>query len=180
MAKRACKGTTTKGKPCGAVPLKPGTLIDGVTVTGEWCRQHDLNLPDSARIGGATQGAGRPPKPRVIDVILASITERAGEIDAGLWEATKAERGVVVGSGENAALEMVPDWPTRLAAYRELMDRGHGRPRQVAEVTVINDALLEQKVREWEAAADERDRERGSAGSVAGADGPRGAGATEA
>jgi hypothetical protein len=175
--KRVCEASNTKGDPCGANPLKPGTIIEGVAVSGDYCRQHDQDLPDFARIGGAQPGAGRPRKPRVVDVILASITERAAEIDAGLWEATKAERAVVVGSGESARVEMVPDWPTRLAAYRELMDRGHGRPRQVAEVTVINDALLEQKVREWEAAAD--DRERGASG-VAGGDGARGAGATEA
>jgi hypothetical protein len=52
MTKRTCRGITTRGKPCGANPLKPGTVIEGVTVSGRWCRQHDEDLPDSARIGG--------------------------------------------------------------------------------------------------------------------------------
>jgi hypothetical protein len=161
MSRRVCKAKTTRGKPCGAPPLKPGTVIEGVRVTGKWCRQHDQDLPDSARIGGAQPGAGRPPKPRVIDVILASITERAGEIDAGLWEATKAERAVVVGNGPTAHVEMVPDWPTRIVAFRELLDRGHGKAKQASEVTVITEDEFVATVRRWEAEADERERSRG-------------------
>jgi hypothetical protein len=52
MTKRACLGSTKNGTRCGANPLKPGTAIDGITVSGNYCRAHDPNLPDSARIQG--------------------------------------------------------------------------------------------------------------------------------
>jgi hypothetical protein len=141
--KRRCKGKTKAGKSCGANPLKPGTVIEGVTVTGGWCRTHDPDLPDSARIQGAQPGAGRKPRPREVDVIRERLEQRTGEVFDGLWEATRAERSVVVGSGDSADVVMVPDWPTRIAAYREILDRSYGRPHQSSEVTVITeDAIM--------------------------------------
>jgi hypothetical protein len=149
--KRTCEGTTKKGKPCGANPLKPGTVIGGVTVTGKWCRQHDLDLPDSARIGGATPGAGRPRKPREVDVIRESLEARAGMIDEMLREAMLANRAVVVGNGPTAHMEMVPDWPTRITAAREILDRSYGRSKQSSEVTVITEDALTQAITRLEA-----------------------------
>ncbi len=154
--------------------MKPGTVIEGTKVSGKWCIQHDKDLPDSARIGGPQPGSGRPRKPRVVDVILASITERAGEIDAGLWEATKAERAVVVGNGPTAHMEMVPDWPTRIAAYRELMDRGHGKPKQSSEVTLVTKDAIEAAIEQMEAELAANDptgpkRSTGAARAVQGA-----------
>jgi hypothetical protein len=57
LPKRRCNGTTKKDTPCGANRLKPGTVIEGVTVTGKWCRQHDQDLPSSAKLDGT-----RPPE----------------------------------------------------------------------------------------------------------------------
>jgi len=135
MGKRRCKGKTKKGKPCGANPLKPGTVIQGVTVSGRWCRQHDEDLPDSARIGGATEGAGRPRKPRFSEVLAERMAERADEIFAPLIDGLKAERAVVVGTGPKARVEIVPDIPTRIAAAREILDRVEGKARQRSEIS---------------------------------------------
>jgi hypothetical protein len=52
-----------------------------------------------------------------------------------LYEARKATRHVVVGNGPTAHVEEVPDIPTRLAAAKEVMDRTHGKSKQVNEIT---------------------------------------------
>jgi hypothetical protein len=148
---RTCKSTTKAGKRCGANPLKPGTVIEGVAVTGNWCRQHDQDLPDSARIGGAQPGAGRKPRPRVVDIIRERIDDRAGEVFDALWGALKAERAVVVGNGPSAHVEMVPDYATHIAAARELLDRGYGRPKQSSEVTVITQDMIDRAIIDLEA-----------------------------
>jgi hypothetical protein len=149
--KRICKATNAKGAPCGANPLRPGTIIEGIAVSGDYCRQHDQDLPDSARIGGATPGAGRKPKPHVVDIIRERIEERSGEVLDALWAALKAERAVVVGNGPTAHVELVSDHPTRIAAARELLDRAYGRTRQANEVVVITKDAFEQVLAELEA-----------------------------
>jgi hypothetical protein len=149
--KRECEGTTVAGKPCGANPLKPGTVIAGISVTGRWCRQHDEDLPASARIGGPQPGSGRPRTPRAVDVLKERIEASIDEVIKPLWDALNAERAVVVGNGPSATMEMVPDYPTRIAAVRELLDRGYGRPRQSSEVTVITEDMLDRTLQELEA-----------------------------
>jgi hypothetical protein len=132
--KRHCHGTTKRGTPCGAVPLKAGTVIDGTEVTGKWCRQHDQDLPDSARIGGAQPGAGRPRNPRAVEVLREKI-----EADIEMWlcplvDALTAERGVVVGDGPMAHVEFFADHPTRLRAVKDAFDRAFGKPAQTHEL----------------------------------------------
>lgn len=135
MSKRRCHGTTKKNKPCGAPPLRPGTVIEGIAVTGKWCVQHDEDLPESARIGGAQPGAGRPRNPRAVDVLRERIEQDIDKVIVPLWEALEATSGVVVGNGPSARLEIEPDYRTRIAAARELLDRGYGRPRQAVEMS---------------------------------------------
>lgn len=130
MAKRQCKGETKAGKPCKAAPLHDG----------EYCSAHDPNLPDETRFGSPVQAgrAGASPKPhrqRVVDVIRERIEEHIDDVLRPLFEALDADRGVVVGSGENAMLEHVPDWDARLRAVREVLDRAYGRPKQALEHT---------------------------------------------
>jgi hypothetical protein len=149
--KRTCHAKTIKGKPCGANPLKPGTVIEGVAVTGKWCRQHDHDLPDSARIGGATLGAGRKPRPRAVDVLKERIEQDIDKVLKPLWDALTAERAVVVGNGPQAFVENVTDHPTRITAVRELLDRGYGRSKQSSEVTVITEDALTQAITRLEA-----------------------------
>jgi hypothetical protein len=151
MTKRVCKAKTKKGKPCGANPLKPGTVIEGTTVTGKWCRQHDEDLPASARIGGAQPGSGRPRTPRAVDVLKERIEQDIDKVLRPLWDALVAERAVVVGNGPTAYVESVTDHPTRIAAVRELLDRGYGRSKQSSEVTVITEDMLDRALQELEA-----------------------------
>jgi hypothetical protein len=86
-----------------------------------------------------------------VDVIREDIERRIGSINEALREAMQAERPVVVGNGPVARMEMVPDWPTRIMAMRELLDRGYGRPRQASEVTVITQDDIEQAIERMEA-----------------------------
>jgi hypothetical protein len=61
---------------------------------------------------------------------------------APLKEALSAEKSVVVGNGPQAHVEKVPDIPTRMAAARELLDRGYGRPKQTVDAIVVTDEDL--------------------------------------
>jgi hypothetical protein len=159
--KRKCQGTTTVGEPCGAVPLKPGTVIDGVTVSGQWCRQHDEDLPSSAkldRVRSPGQMGGRPRKPRAVDVLKEWMEANIDETLAPLKEGLSAMKSVVVGQGPTAHVETVPDVPTRMAAARELLDRGYGRPKQTVDAIVVTDEdLLERLALMEDEIADVRD-----------------------
>lgn len=165
MAKRTCGGTTRAGKPCGANPLKPGTVIDGITVSGDWCRQHDLDLPDSARIGGATPGAGRKPNPRAVDVLRERIEENIDRVIQPLWDALEADSGIALNiKGGGMQLAMVPDHLTRLRAVRELLDRGYGRPTQANEITIVTQDLIDMEIQRLEAQLAGNDPDRGEPG----------------
>ncbi len=145
MAKRKCRGENKRGGPCGANPLKPGTEIEGVFVTGEWCRQHDPNLPDKARIGGAQPGAGRPRKPRVVDVLRDRIEDEVDQWLDVLQDARVAVKVVgVLGEGEMAEPIEVEDHAVRLKALSIALDRAYGRPRQ--EVSGPDGAPLQLEV----------------------------------
>ena len=156
--KRQCKGTNKAGKPCKAGPMK----------ASDYCVIHAQDNGEIERVfGGKQPGAGRPRKPREIDVIRESIEANVGAIDRLLQEAEQAERAVVVGNGPSAELIMVPDWPTRIVAARERLDRGYGRPHQSSDITVITEDALTQAIRGWEADAAEREDR---AASIASAD----------
>jgi hypothetical protein len=76
---------------------------------------------------GGTDDASQAPAtsgdPGVIPVIGALV------------DALTADRGVVVGQGESASVEFVPDHDARIKAARELLDRAYGKARQALEVT---------------------------------------------
>lgn len=132
--KRKCHGTTVKGKPCGAVPLRKGTVLGGVAVKGKHCRAHDPDLPDSARIQGPQPGSGRPKNPRVIDVLRSRIEERVDEVIEVYLDAMKADRTIVIGRGEDAVVEREVDHAIRLRAVEALNDRAYGKPAQAVEL----------------------------------------------
>jgi hypothetical protein len=116
-------------------------------------------------------------------VLKERVEAQAEKVLQPLFDALDAERAVIVSTGGNTTqqeshIEFVPDYPTRIVAVRELLDRGYGRPKQVADITVVTEDALAQKVREWEAEADERERDRTA--SVAGAVGESSSGATPA
>lgn len=130
--KRQCHGTTKAGRPCKVAPL-----------TGsDYCRAHDPELPAESRFGSPEQARAAATgvvrkAPRVIELLAAKA--EAEEEAERLWrvisEALDADRGVVVGNGPTAHVDFVADHPTRLAAFREFIDRVDGKPRQKTEVS---------------------------------------------
>ena len=123
MAKRKCKGKTKAGKACKAAPLKGKDV----------CLAH-ADEKDRVSTGFGVTG-GRPRKPRVVDVVRERIEEDMDEWYAVLIEARSAMRSVVVGNGPSAYVAEVPDHPTRLRAFAEVMDRAYGKPKQIAELS---------------------------------------------
>lgn len=133
-SKRACAATTKKGTPCKAAPL------DGRDV----CLAHaDEEVRESVGFGGSQPGAGRPPTPRTVDIIRERLESEADAWFTVLDEARQATRTVMVGHGENAFTETVPDHATRLAAFREAHDRAYGRPKQAQEISGPDGAPLD-------------------------------------
>lgn len=124
--KRACSATTKAGTPCQSPPLA-GT---------ELCMAHSPAKVRESRGFVADNGkAGRPRSPRAVDVLRERIEQDIDAVIAPLWEALAAEKSVVVGNGPSAHVESVPDLPTRIAAARELLDRGYGKPKQATELS---------------------------------------------
>jgi hypothetical protein len=144
--KRTCKGKTKTGKPCGAVPLKPGTVIEGVTVKGKHCRTHDPDLPDSARLQGPQPGSGRPRVPRPTEVAAELVQRHIYRIFRPHFRAlglelnddgtvTELDYGAVVTAtfeGEVHA-STVEDLAAQIKAAEHLLDRVSGRPAQAIQ-----------------------------------------------
>lgn len=122
-----CSGTNIKtGRPCRAWPLRGTTR----------CLAHsDAEARDSVGFVAANGKGGRPRAPRVVDVIRERLEARADAVIDVLWDGLEANRGVVVGSGEFAQLEETPDYASRLAAAREILDRAYGKPTQATEIS---------------------------------------------
>jgi hypothetical protein len=127
MTSRRCQGTTKRGAPCRAKPLTGSDYC--VAHSDAETRASMGFTPDAGKLGG------RPPNPRPAEILRQRI-----EADIDKWydvliEAREAERAVVVGHGEHAEVEMVPEYGTRLAAFREALDRAWGKPKQATEIT---------------------------------------------
>lgn len=142
MTAARCKATTKAGTPCKAKPLKGKDV----------CIAHSDKKARDATGFGIT--GGRPRKPRVVDVVRERIEADMDRWYTVLVEASEATRTVVVGSGDNAYIEQVPDHPTRLRAFAEAMDRAYGKPVQATEVSgpdggpiEVNDAFNDPDVR---------------------------------
>jgi hypothetical protein len=168
MSKRACRGTAKKtGEPCGAPPLKPGTIIEGITVSGDWCRKHDPLLPVSARLERFQVGGGRPRNPRAVDVLKERIEANVDAVLDPLWDALQADRGLALNvKGGGMVIGYSPDHPTRIVAARELLDRGYGRPTQTTELRMLTLDLFDQAIQDLETqlAANDSDRPSRTAG----------------
>jgi hypothetical protein len=153
--------------------LKPGTVLEGVKVTGKWCRTHDPDLPDNARIQGAQPGAGRPKNPRVVDVMREKLEANIDKmIDPYLQQALEAKtripKTIDPKTGDVTEWQEIPDYKARIAAVEKLLDRAYGKPGQAVQVTgadggpveINADAFLDPKTRK---AADDFARRVGAA-----------------
>ncbi len=152
-AKRVCHGERKAGGPCGANPIRPGTLVGGVAVSGDWCIHHDPDLPESARIGGRQPGAGRPAVPRHTDVARRLVEENIVAVQRPYWRAlgfdveigpngpqlvTLEDGGAkLYGTSKTGTVRMsaYDDLGAMMQASERLQDRTFGRPRQALEVS---------------------------------------------
>ncbi len=128
---------TKSGKPCGAHPLRPGTVIEGVKVSGDYCRGHDPTLPSRTQLRAEDRAKGGKAKriPKLSELLRKRVEAQADEILDKLFAMLDAERAVVVGNGPKARVEFVPDMELVLRVIREIFDRAEGRPKSVSEFT---------------------------------------------
>lgn len=134
MTARRCLGITKAGTPCKAAPLK---VTDHCLAHSDAETRGSVGFtPEAGKLGG------RPAAPKAVDLIRERVETEIEEWYSVLIEARDAQRAVVVGSGEHAEVEYVPDHTVRLAAFREAMDRAYGRPKQAQEVSGPDGAPL--------------------------------------
>lgn len=130
---RSCKSTNRRGEPCKAAPMKDS----------DYCSTHNTDLPAETRFGSPQQareaatGVQRR-YPRLREVMAQKIEASADRILDAQLEALNAERGIVVGDGDDAVLELVPDYLTRLRAGDTLLSRALGKPGQSLDITSEN------------------------------------------
>lgn len=152
---RRCKGETAKGDPCRAHPLRPGTVIEGVAASGEYCRGHDPELPQRTQLTAEDRAKGgaatRKVKPMEIERRVMENYAIAwmrpywrilgfdvrldddGELcltelpEGGAKLHGESRDGVVRVSGHD-------DLAAQMAAAEKLRDRVFGRPTSRAEV----------------------------------------------
>lgn len=92
--------------------------------------------------GGSQEGAGRPRRPREIELIQDVAEEFRDQLRAVYSEGLTATRSVVVWTGETATVEEVPDHGHRLKTAQEIQDRLHGKPRASTDVAATVDVNL--------------------------------------
>ena len=173
MTKRACNKLNEKGDACKANPLRPGTVIDGVTVTGKWCRQHDEDLPPSAKLDRTRtpeQMGGRPRNLKPSDIKRKLMERYELAAQRPYWR-TLGYDVVINGAGDCELVELpeggaklfgeskdgqiqvsgVDDLGAMIAAVEKLEDRVYGRPKQASEVTVFTLDAVNHLIAEAEA-----------------------------
>jgi hypothetical protein len=153
VPKRVCKAKTKRGTACQAYPLKPGTIIDGVTVKGAHCRKHDPDLSDTARLAGPQPNSGRPRLPRPSEVAQQLIERNVLALQRPYWRAlgydvvigkdgpelVEIEGGgaKIYGESKDGDINMTmhDDLEAHQKAAERLQDRVYGRPKQATEIT---------------------------------------------
>lgn len=157
--KRRCSGKNSKGDPCGAHPLKPGTVIEGVEVKGKHCRRHDPDVPASARFGSHAQAreagkkGGRPPLPKPTDIARRLIEQNELALQRPYWrtlgydvkigedglELVELPDGGAKMHGESKEGDIIASPYEDLGAQQEaaerLWNRVYGKPKQTQEIT---------------------------------------------
>jgi hypothetical protein len=166
--KGGCHGKTKRGTICDANALRRGTVIEGVTVSGKFCRTHDATLPDSARFGSHAQAreaaklAGRPPMPKPSEVMRNLIEEGIEQIlapyfrtlglkleqgeDGRLHPVVDPEGGAkLFGESKEGEIKIttIDDLGAHIAAAEKLLDRVYGKPKQSTELTGAEGGAVE-------------------------------------
>lgn len=141
-SKRACTGTTRKGKPCKAAALKGRDV----------CLAH---ADEETRISANFQQGPRPgrrPLPKPTELARQLVERHAAAILRPHFKAlglmlhddgstTPLTNGaIVVHQGEATTIE---DLGAQIAAARELLDRVYGKPKQATEVTGADGGPIE-------------------------------------
>ncbi|WP_026912356.1 hypothetical protein [Patulibacter minatonensis] len=72
-----------------------------------------------------------------MDILRERLEQQADAVLNVLWDGLEADTHTVVGSGESAELEILPDHRVRLLAAKEILDRAYGRPKQATEVSGV-------------------------------------------
>ncbi|MCA1837475.1 MAG: hypothetical protein LC674_01435, partial [Actinobacteria bacterium] len=141
------------GEPCGASPLKPGTLIEGVEVAGDFCMKHDPDVPDGAWkrfVQDPALAVRRSQKiPTPFELMAQAMAKAPGLIfrphleALGLqWDA-ETDEFVKVGDGARvigfsregyARVSKHKDLDLQMRAAERLKDRIYGKPRQALDV----------------------------------------------
>lgn len=149
-----CTHKTKANKRCPNAPL-----------TGkDYCIGHaPREVKDSLGFAGSQPGSGRPRKPHAIEILKERIERDIDAVLNPLWAALKATKSVVISEGGNTSTAHqytveVPDYPTRIAAARELLDRGYGKSKSISETTVITRDAIEQSIIDMEAEMSEDDQ----------------------
>lgn len=85
--------------------------------------------PETGRViaGNSLNPGGRRRMPKEVRDMLDAATPKAAKT---LVDALEAERAVVIGSGDAAYCEMVPDYDLRIKAANSVLDRMYGKPTQ--------------------------------------------------
>ncbi len=134
--KHGCTGTTRRGTPCDAHPLRDSDP--------QVCLAHsDVKVRESVGFIAANGKAGRPRLPKPMDLALKLVEQHAAALLRPHFKAlglmlhddgttTPLKHGaIVVHNGEATELE---DLAGQISAARELMDRVYGKPRQSVAV----------------------------------------------
>jgi hypothetical protein len=121
---RWCKKIKEDGKQCQAFSLRDS----------DFCLAHaNENERGLVSFGGAQPNAGRPPKPKQIQIVEDIIREKYSDIENVLKDGLQADKALVVGHGASAHLEYIPDSEHRLKVINFLFDRTIGKAKVTME-----------------------------------------------
>lgn len=145
MAKRSCRGTTKAGKPCKSFPLRDS----------DYCLSHsEAKVRESVGFVADNGKAGRPRKPRAVDVMRERVEAKIDEVLAPYFDTLEKAMLHATSDGE-VKLSEHPDLGARVAAAEKLLDRVYGKPMQTTALTGsdggavrVEDVFLDPKVRE--------------------------------
>lgn len=122
---RKCAATTKKGTPCKVTPQ----------TGGEFCLAHSpKEAQEAAGFGGAQENAGRPPLPKVTDVLREKVEAEADLILKPYFDTLRDAVLTASYEGEVIASD-IEDLGAKVAVAEKLLDRVYGKPKQSQEIS---------------------------------------------